>query len=612
MPEPGASREVGNFNRYMEVKKTTIVGVSSTASRILRVNMKDQTVKYEEVPEKYRLRGGRWLTSSIVCDEVDPLSHPLGPSNKVVIAPGIVTGTSAPTSARVSVGAKSPLTGTIKESNSGAKFSQQIARLGIKAVVVEGRPEKEGKFWTLEVNKDGSKLVPTPPSWTKKGLYVAVPLLYRRYGEKVGLMAIGVAGEMKMPMAGVSFNDIESRPSRYAGRGGLGAVLGSKGLKFIVVDDAGAPGVEVANKDLFESGCKKMTDALMTHALTKPKGSLNAYGTAVLINIINEAGGLPTRNFSSGTFEGAAKIAGEAIFDGNKKRLGKELYNHACSPGCIIKCSNTWHRRDGKEHTSCLEYESDWALGANCGIDNLDTIAELNQLCNDYGLDTIEAGGTLAVAMEGGVAKFGDGRKAIGLLHEIGRGTPMGRILGSGATVAGKVFGVARVPSVKGQNMPAYEPRAIKGIGVTYATSTMGADHTSGYTIEPEILSVGGKADPLSNEKKGELSRNFQAATAFIDSTGHCLFITFAILDIASGFEGMVEECNGVLGTSWTGDDVTKIGLEVLGMERRFNEAAGFTKAHDRLPEFMKYEKLPPHNTVFDVPDEMLDSVYKF
>lgn len=582
------------------------------SSRILRVNMTEGTVKYEETPEKYRPMGGRWLTSSIVCDEVDALCHPLGANNKVVIAPGIVTGTAAPTSARVSVGGKSPLTGTIKETNAGTKFAQQIACLGIKAIVVEGKPKAQDKFWTLEINKDGSKLVATPSNWTGKGLYETVPLLYKKYGDKVGLMAIGVAGEMKMVNAGVCFNDLKGRPSRYSGRGGMGAVLGSKGLKFIVADDTGAPGVEIANKELFEVGRKKLTDALMTHAVTKPKGSLNTYGTAVLINILNEAGGLPTRNFSSGSFAGATKIAGEAIFEGNKKRLGKELYNHACSPGCIIQCSNTWHKPNGAEHTSCVEYESDWAFGANCGIDDLDVIAELIQLSNDYGVDTIEAGGTLAVAMEGGVAKFGDGKKAIELMHEIGKGTPLGRILGSGATITGHVFGVARVPSVKGQNMPAYEPRAIKGIGVTYATTTMGADHTAGYTIAPEILSIGGKADPMSTEKKGELSRNFQAATAFIDSTGHCLFIAFAILDIASGFEGMVEECNGVLGTKWTGDNATKIGLDILRMERRFNEAAGFTKAHDRLPEFMKYEKLPPHNTVFDVPDEALDSVYKF
>jgi aldehyde:ferredoxin oxidoreductase len=577
--------------------------------KILRVNMTDLTATFEDISEKYKNMGGRWLTTSIVCDEVDPMCHPLGPNNKLVFAPGIVTGTAAPTSARISVGGKSPLTGTIKEANAGTKFAPMQARLGLKAIVVEGEP-KDGTWHLLEINKDSARLVPAD-DLAGKGTYDTTDALIEKYG-KVGVCCIGPTGEMKMAMAGVCFNDQQDRASRYAGRGGLGAVMGAKGLKAIVVDDKGGPGVTMADKDLFNEGRKKLREALQTHALTKPEGALNTYGTAVLINIINEAGGLPTRNFSDGRFEGAAKIAGEAIFEGNKERLGKELYNHACSPGCIIQCSNTWHKPDGTEHTSCIEYESDWAFGANCGIDDLDVIAELNQLCNDYGLDTIEAGGTLAVAMEAGLAEFGDGKRAIELMHEIGKGTPLGHILGGGAAVTGKAFGVVRVPHVKGQNMPAYEPRAIKGIGVTYATSTMGADHTSGYTISPEILAVGQDLDALAIEGKGKVSKDMQAITAFIDSTGHCLFITFATMDIAEGAQGVIDECNGMLGTNWTDDDATNIGVEILKKEREFNEAAGFTKEHDRLPEFMKYEKLPPHNVVWDVSDEMLDSVYQF
>ncbi len=577
--------------------------------KLLRVNMGNLTVAYEDLPKRYSQMGGRWLTSRIVLDEVPPTSHPLGPANKVVFAPGIVTGTPAPTSSRLSVGAKSPLTGTIKESNAGAAFSQKLARLGIRAIVVEGRA-KPGQFSLLRITKDGASFEPAAP-WTGKGLYQAFPALFQKYGgvPKVAIMGIGVAGEMRMGSAGIAFNDLSGRPSRYAGRGGLGAALGSKGLKFIVVDDTDAPKLEIQNKDLFASGRGKLAHALATHAITKPKGALNTYGTAVLINIINEAGALPTHNFREGRFAGAAKIAGEAIFEGNKARLGKELYNHPCSPGCTIQCSNTWHRPDGTEHTSCLEYESDWALGANCGIDDLDVIAELNQLCNDYGLDTIEAGGTLAVAMEAGVAKFGDGARAIELLHEIGKGTPLGRILGAGAAVTGRVFGVERVPAVKGQCMPAYDPRAIKGIGMTYAISTMGADHTSGYTIAPEILGVSGKADPLATDKT-DMVRAFQYATAFLDATGHCLFTAFAILDIAAGLEGMVEECNAILGTHWTTADVARIGEEVIAIERAFNEAAGFTRADDRLPEFMSREKLPPHDVVWDIPDEALDKVH--
>jgi len=212
------------------------------------------------------------------------------------------------------------------------------------------------------------------------------------------------------------------------------------------------------------------------------------------------------------------------------------------------------------------------------------------------------------VAMDGGLAEFGDGKRALEIVDEIGKGTPLGRIIGSGAVTTGKAFGVSRVPAVKGQNMPAYEPRAIKGIGMTYAVGTMGADHTSGYTIATEVLGVAGKADPL-NRNKAEMARNFQYATAFIDSSGHCLFIAFAILDIPSGFEGMIEECNGILGTSWTAEDVSRIGKEVIDMEREFNRAAGFTKADDRLPEFMTYEPLPPHNAVWDIKDEELDSI---
>ncbi len=580
-------------------------------SKILRVNMTDLTARFEDVPEAYRLMGGRWLTSSIVADEVDPTCHPLGPNNKVVLAPGIVTGTPAPTSARISVGAKSPLTGGIKESNAGSPFPYQLARMGIKAIVVEGQPKEKGKFWLLRVTKDSATLEPADP-YVGRGLYEIFPELYDRYGKKAGIMAIGVTGEMRMAMAGVCFNDIDGRPSRYAGRGGLGAVLGSKGLKFVVLDDTGAPGVPIADKELFQKGSKALSEALRTHAVTKPGGALNTYGTAVLINILNEAGGLPTRNFSSGYFEGAAKISGEAINAGTKERGGAGAVGHGCSPTCIIKCSNIWPYPDGREHVSCVEYESDWAFGANCGIDDLDVIAELVRLCNDYGLDTIEAGGTIAVAMEAGLAAFGDGQKAIELMHEIGKGTPLGRILGNGAAFTGHAFGVTRVPHVKGQNMPAYEPRAVKGIGVTYATTPMGADHTAGYTVAPEILSVGGKEDPLSIERKAEISRNLQTATAFLDSSGHCLFIAFAILDIPEGFQGMIDECNGVLGTNWTADDVTRIGQEILKKERAFNLAAGFTPAHDRVPEFMKYEPLPPHNTVFDVPDEMLDAVWKF
>jgi aldehyde:ferredoxin oxidoreductase len=583
-------------------------------AKLLRLNMTKRAATLEELPEAYKHLGGRGLTSTIVYDEVDPMCHALGPHNKLVFAPGIVTGTSAPTSARVSVGAKSPLTGGIKEANAGAGWSPSLANMGIRALIVEGQPEEKDKFWLAHVTWDedgGRPSVEFLPAdkYVGRNLYKVFPKLFERFGDKVNIAGIGTAGEFLYGNSGIVFEDMEGRPSRYAGRGGLGAVMGSKGLKFIILDRKGAPGIELADAEIFGQGRKKVTDALMQHDITKPKGALNSYGTAVLVNIINEAGAFPTRNFSSGRFEEAAKIAGEALFEGNKERLGKELYNHACSPGCIIRCSNTWYKADGTEYVSCQEYESIWSLGANCGIGDLDLTGELIWLCNAYGLDTIEAGTALAVAMEAGLLEFGDAKGAIKLLRQIGKGKPLGRILGAGTATAARVLGVTRAPVVKGQSMPAYEPRAIKGIGITYAISTMGADHTSGYTICPEILGVSGKVDQFDVDK-AELARNFQYATAFIDTSGHCLFIAFAILDIASGFEGVVEECNGVLGTNWTMDDVNRIGKEILDKELAFNRAAGITKQHDRMPEFMKYEKLPPHDVVWDVPDETLDDVF--
>ena len=583
----------------------------------LRLNMTDQSYKVEEVPEKYRQLGGRGLTSTLVYDEVDPTCHPLGPNNKLVFAPGLLTGTLAPTSSRLSAGGKSPLTGGIKESNVGSSWAPALAKMRIKAIIVEGQPEDKS-YWavklSLEDGDDGKPKAEFFPAdeYVGRDLYEVFPEVYEKFGDKVHISAIGAAGEFGYGNSGIAFNDLRKEPSRYSGRGGLGAVMGSKGLKLLVLDDKGAPGVEYADKELFKEGAKKMREALTSHAVTQPKGGLNTYGTAILINILNEAGGLPTHNFREGRFEGAAKIAGEAIFETNKQRLGKELYNHACSPGCIIQCSNTLYDEDGEEIVSCVEYESDWAFGADCGIDSLDDIAALIKACNGYGLDTIETGVTLAVAMDSGMLPFGDAEGALKLIiEEMGKGTPTGRMLGGGTAFAAKALGNPRSPSVKGQGMPAYEPRAVKGIGVTYATTPMGADHTAGYTIAPEILNVGGESDPLASEEaKADLSRAFQDTTALIDTVGHCLFIAFAILDIPSGFEGMIDEINGMLGTEMTGDEAVAMGAEILERERDFNLKAGFTNLDDRLPEFMKLEHPPPHNVTADLSDEVMDKVF--
>ena len=570
--------------------------------------MSDLSFKYEKVPSKWSKWAGRGLTSSIVSDEVDPTCHPLGPNNKLVIAPGWVSGTpAAPSSGRTSFGGKSPLTGGIKESNSGGLSSQKIAKLALAAIIIEGIP-KDKKWYTLVLTKDGVKFE-NAKDLLGKGMYEVDDILWKKYPNEPAIIGIGQVGEKKLSNAGISVNDPENKPGRYAGRGGLAAVMGARGVKAIVVDDTEGPGVDITDMDLFKTGRKKLTDAITTHDLTKPGGGLNSYGTNVLMNIINEAGGLPTRNFSAGQFEGAAQISGEMIAEMVEKR-GRGMTGHGCHPGCVIKCSNIYPGEKEDDIVSCVEYESAWAFGANCGIDDLDYVAKMIHECNDLGLDTIEAGNTVAVYMDGGAMEFGDQEGALALFGEIRNMSPLGRILGQGVEATAKAFGVHRVPTMKGQSMPAYEPRAIKGIGVTYATTPMGADHTAGYTIAPEIAGVGGKVDPLSDEGKAELSLTFQAATAFIDSTGYCLFIAFPILDIPDGWAGMAESVAGVTGLEITGDDVIPLGKEILKIERDFNTQAGFTAEDDRPPEFMRYEELPPHNVVWSITDEVLDEVF--
>jgi aldehyde:ferredoxin oxidoreductase len=268
--------------------------------------------------------------------------------------------------------------------------------------------------------------------------------------------------------------------------------------------------------------------------------------------------------------------------------------------------------KDGNYITKQPEYETVWAHGGNCGICDLDDIAKLDFLDDNFGLDTIEMGVTIGVAMEAGLIKFGDAEGAIKLLEEVGKGTPMGRILGNGAAFTAKAFGIERAPVVKNQAMPAYDPRAVKGIGVTYATTPMGADHTAGYAIATNILKVGGDVDPLGSEGQIELSRNLQIATAALDATGYCLFIAFAILDQQDTFNAMVDTINGMYDLNMTGDDVVALGKKILSMEREFNQKAGFTKEDDRLPRFMKREAITPHNVTFDIEDEALDTVFNW
>jgi aldehyde:ferredoxin oxidoreductase len=574
------------------------------ADKIFRVNMTDLTTSVEDVPADWAGHGGRGLTSTIIAAEVEPTCHPLGAQNKLVFAPGLLSGTIAANSGRLSIGAKSPLTGTIKESNAGGTAAALLARAGCKAMIIEGLP-KDDKWYSLALTPDGVA-ISEETEVIGKGNFAVIDTLSKRLEGKLGIMTIGQAGEMKMAGANISIKDPDGG-LRSSGRGGLGAVMGSKKIKFITIDPQDGK-IVIADPDKFKAANRVFAKALVDHPVSQ---ALGQYGTNVLVNIINESGGLPTKNFTQGQFDGHESISGETMHDTMVARGGRVKHN--CHPGCVIQCSQVYNDASGNKLTSGFEYESIWAMGADCCVDDLDRIAEADRIMDDIGVDTIETSVAMGVAMEAGVLPFGDGAGICRILQEeVTKGTGLGRIIGNGAGSVGRAYGITRVPVVKNQAIPAYDPRSIKGMGITYATSTQGADHTMGYTVATNILNVGGKVDPLTKDGQVELSRNLQIATAAIDSTGMCLFIAFAALDDEKCLPALIDLINARFGLSLTGDDVVNLGKYILKTERAFNTAAGFTPVDDRLPEFFYTEKLPPHDVVFDFSGEEIDTFWNF
>ncbi|MEW6401690.1 MAG: aldehyde ferredoxin oxidoreductase C-terminal domain-containing protein [Chloroflexota bacterium] len=571
--------------------------MSKHNSQIWRVNVREQTLKLEPVPESWQRLGGRGLIARIMVDEVDAKCDPLGAGNKLIFAPGLLVGHMLSSTDRISVGGKSPLTGGIKEANAGGRTGLHMTHMGIHVLIIEDKPEDDD-FWVLHLSLNGAK-------WKKAddlaglGIYETAPRLIEKYNDKVAIALIGPGGEMQMRAAGIQNIDKDRVPSRIAARGGLGAVLGSKRIKAIVFDHAGGQKPSIVQPEAFKVAQKDYTKAVMEHPQSI---SYRDYGTAAMTQLTQRFAALPARNFSRGTFENVEHIGGEQLREFMLTRGKPADPSHACMAGCTIKCSNIFGGEDGRIIVSPLEYETIGLMGTNLEIDSLDSIGRLNWQVNDLGLDSIEIGAALGVAAEAGLMTWGDEADALRLIEEIRKGTELGCVLGDGAVATGKKFGIERVPAVKGQAMSAYEPRSIKGTGVTYATTPQGADHTAGLTIRAKI-------DHLDPGVQIDVSRNAQLNMAGYDTLGACIFAGFGY---AATPDGVVKR---LLAARYGWEDLPdnilqELGKQTIKLEREFNRRAGFTKEDDRLPKWMTEEALPENNSVFDVKPEELDIIF--
>jgi aldehyde:ferredoxin oxidoreductase len=542
-----------------------------------------------EATEEEMRWGGRSLIAHVLLREVPPTCEPLGRRNKLIFASGLLADTAVTTTGQLSIGGKSPLTGGVKESNTGGQAGKRLARLGIRALILEDTPAAPATDVVMVTARE-TRLEPAPEL---KGKLVdeTIAALRARYGESVGILCIGPAGEMMMYGAGIASPAYRDVQIRYAARGGLGALMGSKGIKAIVVDDSGSTyRSEPHDPELLESTARWMVEALKADPKTENR---HLYGTPAILALASASGLLPTRNFSSGRFERAEEIAGERVRAEILARGGEGRAGTACVAGCAIRCCNVFPDRDGRKAVASIQYENISLLGSNCGIGSLDDIAEMNHLCNQVGVDAIETGAAIGVAMEAGVIKFGDAEGAKDLIRQIGQGTYLGRILGHGAQITGRIFGVRRVPVIKGQAIPGYDPRALKGNGVTYVTSPMGPDHTAGNAFETLKTK-----DPLKAEGQVESSRRLQLRAALLDTLGLCLFVRPPFIKRPEMFANLLK---GRYGWSLSVKDVINIGYDTIVAEREFNKRSGASEEFHPMPEFIQDEPLPPNNAVFDV-----------
>jgi len=550
--------------------------------KIIRINLKSNKINSEEISRdsKYFLLGGRGLTSQIVNDEVPPNCDPLGPQNKLIIATGVLAGSPFPNSARTSVGAKSPLTNGIKEANVGGRPAMMLARYGIRAIVLENQSTD---LKIILINQQTQTI--SGEEYKGLGNYKLHKKLKNKYGDNIGVYSIGPAGEFMMRAASVAANDLEGYPSRHAARGGLGAVMGSKNIKAIVIIPPKSSQVKIHDIKKFREVSKPFAQNL-----ANTKQTFSIFGTSLMMRPMNEYGGIPTKNFHMGSFDKIENITGEKLHEivtarGGKKRL-------ACIPTCVIKCSNLLLDENGNHFTSSLEYETMALNGTNLLIDDIDSLAKIDRLCDDVGMDTIEFGGTVGVAMDCGKVDWGNAERVFEILDkEIRNNTAEGQLYGNGVKIIGETLKAKRIPEIKGQGISAYDCRVFKAMGVTYATSPMGADHTSGAAIAGRVASQHKNYGELTkNENKFELSFELQIYTAILDSMGCCYFIGPSY----ENMEILANAINAMYNLTLKREDVIKIGINIIRTELEFNEKAGITQEMNDIPEFFRAESSEP------------------
>ncbi|OLS12058.1 MAG: aldehyde ferredoxin oxidoreductase [Promethearchaeota archaeon CR_4] len=542
------------------------------------------------------MHGGRAVTSRIVAKEVPPHSNSLGPENKLIIAPGLLTGTPAPCSARLSIGAKSPLTGGIKESNVGGRFSFQLARNGIRGIIIEG----QARDWFLLEIRNGECKINPASCYVGLGNYELTQQLLKAYGDNCGILSIGPAGERQYLGASINSIDLQGYPSRAAARGGLGSVMGSKKLKAIIIHPPLRNQVKIQDWDKFIAVSKPLAQNLAVS-----RTYFSQFGTSNMVDTVNEVNGIPTLNYKFGKFDGVNQINGKSLDDWVKKYGGKKRV--ACSPGCVIRCSNVVLDKEGTHATSSLEYETMAMNGANLGIGNLEFLLYMDHFYDDFGLDSIELGGAIGVAMEGEHLPFGNEAVIRELVGEIREGTEKGRLIANGVASIGKYLGVKRLPVVKGQGMPAYDPRVFKAMGVTFATSPQGADHTAGPAIKGRRAYGYKDYGELDQEpQKLELSKELQVFIAMMDALGFCYFV-------GPNYEQAVTSVklvNAMYNWHWTIDDIIMWARATIQVEVDFNIAAGITKKDNFLPEFFRIELLPNTRHKFGIPQKDLENIW--